>query len=119
MLSLRGKARSQGKNIVIIMSAKKFIVTEHNAQGRLVLAVCDKKIHGKKFEDNNAVLDLNSKFFNGHEKWTEEVEKLMRQSYTINAAGKNSVNFTIKLGLASNPDVKKVAGTPHVHVLMP
>ena len=100
------------------MSVKKFVVAAHNSEGRLVLAVCDKEIHGKRFEENAVILDLSSKFFNGSEKETEEVEKLMMQSYTVNAVGKDSVNVVLKLGLASNLDIKKVAGTPHIQVLM-
>ena len=39
-------------------------VTKHTTPDkRLVLALCDKDILGKKFEDSKRVLDLSSNFF--------------------------------------------------------
>ncbi|MBI2145436.1 DUF424 family protein [Candidatus Woesearchaeota archaeon] len=96
----------------------KFIVAQHNAEGRLILAVCDKEIHGKKFADKNAVLDLSSKFYDGEEEDAEAVEKLVMRAYTINAVGKNAVAAVVKLGLAAKEDIKAVAGVPHVQILM-
>lgn len=95
-----------------------FIVAQHNAEGRLILAVCDADIHGKKFESGDAVLNLSAKFYDGKQKDAAAVEKLMMQSYTINIAGKNAVAIAIKLGLTAKEDVKTIAGVPHVQILM-
>ncbi|MBI2550009.1 DUF424 family protein [Candidatus Woesearchaeota archaeon] len=95
-----------------------FIVAQHNSEGRLILAVCDKEVHSRKYEEGDAILDLGSKFYSGEEKDEEAVEKLMLRSYTINAAGKNSVAVAVKLGLAAKEDIKTIAGVPHVQVLM-
>ncbi|MBI2175925.1 DUF424 family protein [Candidatus Woesearchaeota archaeon] len=96
----------------------KFIVAQHISEGRLILAVCDADVYGKKLEDNDAVLDLNSKFYHGEEKDEVAVEKLMLRAYTINAVGKNAVGIAVGLGLAATGDVKTVAGVPHVQVLV-
>lgn len=100
------------------MHAGKFVVAKHNSEGRLILAVCDSSVHGKKLEDGNAVLDLSSRFYRGEEKDKSAVEKLMRKAYTIHAAGKNAVAIAAKLGLAAKEDAKTVAGVPHVQVLV-
>ena len=96
----------------------KFIVAQHNSEGRLILTVCDSSVHGKKLEEKGAVLDLGSKFYGGQEKDAASVEKLMQKAYTIHAVGKNSVATGIKLGLATKEDIKTVSGVPHVQVLV-
>ena len=100
------------------MSAARFIVTKQASDRKLILAVCDSSIYGKKFEDEKAVLDLGSKFYHGEEKDTEQTASLMEKAYIINAAGKGAVALVVKLGLATTDDVKKIAGVEHVQVLM-
>ena len=96
----------------------KLIVAQHNSEGRLILAVCDGNVHGKKLEEKGVVLDLSSKFYHGHEKDADAVKKLMLKAYTIHAVGKSSVAVAIMLGLAAKEDAKTVAGVPHVQVLL-
>lgn len=100
------------------MSNKKFVVAVHVSEGRRILAVCDSSVHGKRFEDDNVVLDLSSRFYSGEEKDKGAVEKLMQKAYTVHAVGKNSVAVAIGLGLAAKEDIKTVAGVPHVQILM-
>ena len=95
-----------------------FIITQHNSEGRLILAVCDGDIHGKKFEEKETFLDLGARFYKGEEKDATAVEKLMLRSYTIHAVGKNSVAIAIKIGLPAKSDVKTVSGVPHLQILM-
>ena len=95
-----------------------FIVAQHNSEGRLILAVCDSDVHGKRLEEKGVVLDLSSKFYSGQEKDAASVEKLMLKAYTIHAVGKSSVVIAIRLGLATKEDTKTVEGVPHVQVLM-
>jgi len=42
------------------------LVKIHNAY-RYVVAICDKEILGKKFEESNIVLDVRDNFFGGDE----------------------------------------------------
>ena len=88
------------------------------SEGKLILAVCDKSIHGKKFEDDKTILDLGSKFYDGEEKDAKQTSDLMEKAYIINAAGKEAVKLVMKLGLATISDVKKIADVEHVQVLM-
>ena len=85
----------------------------------MILAVCDSDVHGKRFEDGKAVLDLSSEFYNGEEKNAEETAALMEKAYAVNAVGKESVKIVInELGLAKKEAVKTIKGAPHVQVLM-
>ena len=95
-----------------------FIVAKQASDRKLILAVCDSSIYGKKFEDDKAILDLGSKFYHGEEKDAKQTASLMEKAYIINAAGKEAVKLVVKLGLATTNDVKKVAGVEHVQVLV-
>ena len=100
------------------MRRESFVAAQHTSEGRLILAVCDGNVHGKKLEEKGVVLDLGSKFYGGQEKDAASVEKLMLKAYTIHAVGRSSVAVAIMLGLAAKEDTKTVAGVPHVQVLM-
>ncbi len=97
--------------------AGEFVVARHISEGRIILAVCDSNIHGKKFEDENAILDLSSKFYMGEEKNAGETAEEMEKAYVINAAGKAAAGLVVKLGLAAKENVRIVSGVPHVQVL--
>jgi len=64
------------------------IVKEHINEGKLILALCDKNLLGKKIEDQNIQLDLSSSFYKGEEADIEELKKLIKKAYIINAVGK-------------------------------
>ncbi len=95
-----------------------FVVAKHISEGKLILAVCDDDVHGKRFEDGNAVLDLSSKFYGGEKKSAEEATEFMKNAYVINAAGKETVKRVIRLGLATKEAVKTIKGVPHLQVLV-
>lgn len=100
------------------MTKETFVVAQHMSEGRLLLAVCDSSIHGKKFEDHKMVLDLGSKFYSGNEKDAKATSDLMLKAYIINAVGKGAVALAIKLGLAAKENAKNVSGVPHMQVLI-
>ncbi len=99
------------------MATANYVVAQHVSEGRLILTVCDSGVHGRRFEDGKAVLDLGSKFYCGNGKDADAVEKLMRKAYTIHAVGKDSVAIAVKLGFATKEDTKTVEGVQHVLVL--
>ena len=57
------------------------IVKIHKTQeGRIILAVCDKEIIGKKYEENGIQLDLKSEFYKGKEIEEEKVKELFKKA---------------------------------------
>lgn len=95
------------------------IVREHKARdGRIMLAVCDSDILGRKFEDGDLQLDLGSDFYKGEELSDAQVEVLVRRAYMISFVGKKSVGFGIKHGLISKERAVAIAGVPYAQVLI-
>src|SRR3989338_9010847 len=89
---------------------------------RLVVAVCDAELLGKKFEEGNKALEITESFFNGEEvdekKLAELISDLAREDATFNIAGKSSVNCALKCGIISKAGIKKVQCVPFALVLL-
>ena len=93
------------------------IIKKHARQGKLVLAICDSDILGKSFSEGDAVLDLKSEFYKGEKMPEENILKLVRVCYMINAIGKKSTGFLIEKEIISKEDIKEIGGVPYTLVL--
>jgi len=93
------------------------VKTHQNPEGQKILALCDKELLGKKFEEGNRQLDLTTDFYNGQEKTEAEIQKLIREVYIINLVGKESLQLIEKLKLS--PDhIITVQGIPHAEIVL-
>ena len=90
------------------------IVKIHKADGgKMVLAVCDSELLGKKVEDGKKHLDLSSDFYNGEEMSDQDVCDLMRNAYILNLVGKKSVTLAVNEDLISGDYVSEIKGIPY------
>ncbi len=89
---------------------------------RLVIAICDKELFGKKFVEGERQLDLTGEFFNGQEFDEEgvslEINNFLREDATFNIVGEKSVGVAKKLGIVTGDGVKEVDGIPFALVLL-
>ena len=89
---------------------------------RDVVAVCDKELIGKKFEEGKFQLDIKENFFKGKESSKEEVLEIMKnmklEDSTFNLVGKKSISVALKAGIISEKGVKKINNIPFALVLM-
>jgi len=96
-----------------MMIVKKHITPDH----RLLLAVCDSSLIGKKFEQGGKVIDLSSDFYNGDETSKEEAAIIMKKAYLLNLVGEDSIQTGLDAGLVENNSVLKIEGIPCAQVL--
>jgi hypothetical protein len=96
------------------MLAKKHIT----ADKRLILAVCDKELIGKKFLEKERILDLTVDFYKGEELPEKQLSHLMKSAYLINIAGEKSVDFAKKLELVDDGSIIIIEKIPHAQVLI-
>ena len=94
------------------------IAKKHHHGKRLVLAVCDKDLLGKKFESDTMLLDLSSAFYKGEAIETAELKELCKKAYIINAVGEKSTKMLVEIKLASPKEIKKVNDIPHIQLLI-
>ncbi len=89
---------------------------------RDVVAVCDKELLGKKFEEGEFQLDIKESFYKGKETPEEDLIKIMksfsREDATFNIVGKKSVATALKAGIVSEDNVRKIRGIPFVLILL-
>ena len=89
---------------------------------RIVVAVWDEELLGKKFESETAQLDVKESFYKGEEKSFEETIELMkslsREDATFNIVGEKSVAAAIESGIIGKENVDSVAGIPYVLILI-
>jgi uncharacterized protein len=87
------------------------LLKEHKTKEKIVVAICDENIYGKKFVENLKSLDLTSEFFNGNIADEKEILEKIANSNLISAVGNESVSFLKKIGCADK--IIKVKGIPH------
>ena len=86
--------------------------------GKIVVAVCDSLLFGKKFVEANLQLDLTTDFYNGEELEDDEIGDLIRNAYSVNLVGEQSVALGIKEGVIEEKNVIKVQGVPHAEAIV-
>jgi uncharacterized protein len=99
-------------------SQLKMIVNIHMSEGRIILAICDNNLVGKKFSENDLQLDLSSNFYKGKEMDIDKLRGLVKKAYMINAVGSDSVTFLIKEGIIEKKNIIKVKNIPHAQYVL-
>ncbi len=87
---------------------------------RNVVAICDKELVAKKFEEGKKQLEVSENFFGGEEMTKEEIIKLIerqaKEDASFNIAGKESVGVAVEAGLADEESIGYVQGIPIILV---
>lgn len=90
----------------------KFIVKTHEKNGKTLIAVCDKSIHGSVFEEGDHILDLSSSFYEGEELNEDETGDLIRNADMVNLAGDNSVKLGVEEDIIDEDHIIIIEGIP-------
>lgn len=89
---------------------------------RIVVAVCDCDLIGKKFEDTKRQLEVKEYFFRGDELNEEKAIKTLQmqkqEDATFNIVGKESINAALKAGIISKEGIGKIQGIPFALILI-
>jgi uncharacterized protein len=92
---------------------------------RYVVAVCDRELLGKVFEEGKFQLDIKESFYkgkDGKEVNEEEAIRIMRkmvlEDATFNITGKRSVAAALKAGIIAEEGIGEIGGIPFALVLI-
>jgi len=93
---------------------------------RNIIAVCDKELLGKRFEEKFGEhirqLDVKENFYKGEEVSEEKAIEIMKsmaaEDATFNITGSRSVAAAIKAGIIEKRSVGKIQGVPFALVLL-
>lgn len=94
------------------------LVKHHAKDGRDIVAVCDKELIDKKFEENGKQLDLTSEFYKGDEKEETEIGDIIRNADIINLVGKRAVDLGLAEEVISKENVIIINGIPHAQAVL-
>lgn len=89
------------------------LVKIHKADGKTVIALCDKELIGKKFQEGNKQLDLSGEFYNGEDKDPIEVGDLIRNADIVNIVGERSIKLALEEGVIDQEHIIEIEGIPH------
>ena len=89
----------------------------YRRRGEMVLALADEELMGKRFEEGELVLEVG-KFYMGEKIEEEKAEELVKKATIINAVGERAVKAVIRAGMAREEHVRKIAGIPHIQVVL-
>ena len=81
-----------------------------------MVAVCDADIVGRKFFEDDLVVDVDSDFFGGKHASVDEVLDAVRGASSVNAVGNDVVGLLIERGVVSLAGVRVVDGVKIAHV---
>lgn len=88
---------------------------------RDVVAICDKELLGKKFEEGKFQLDIKENFYKGEEvdekASIEIMKKMSAEDATFNIVGEKSINAALKAGIISIKEIRKIKGIPFAMIL--
>jgi len=89
---------------------------------RIVVAVCDSELIGKKFEEGKRQLDLRENFYRDIEVDKESainiIIKQTREDATFNIVGKESIAAAIEAEIISEETIDEIQGIPFALVLI-
>lgn len=89
---------------------------------RKVVALCDKELIGKKFEEGKMQLDVRENFYKGseitQEKIIERLKQMKLDDSTFNIVGEKSVNAAVSAGIITKGNIGKVNGIPFALLLL-
>lgn len=84
---------------------------------RLILSICDDDLIGMNVEEAGKQLDLSSDFYKGEKMGEEEILKLIKKAYSLNAVGKDSVKCCLKSGVIDKNRVGKISNVPYAYMV--
>jgi hypothetical protein len=89
------------------------IVNMHkNKDGKILVAVADNDLLGKRFEEGILQLDLTGDFYKGVEKSSEEIGDLMRNADLVNLVGEEAVKLGLIEEVIEEQAIRRVQGIP-------
>ncbi|MCX6708164.1 MAG: DUF424 family protein [Candidatus Woesearchaeota archaeon] len=94
------------------------LVKIHKKESRTIIAVCDKDLLGKLFEENGKQLDLRGEFYKGEELEIEEIGDLIRNADGVNLVGQEAINLGLQEGVIGQENIIIIKGIPHAQAIL-
>lgn len=89
---------------------------------RDIVALCDKELIGKVFEENNFQLNVKESFYKdkevSEEKAIELLREMLAEDATFNIVGEKSIKTALKAKIITKESIGRIAGIPFALILV-
>ena len=87
-----------------------------NHKDTSMLNICDADLLGRTLNRGNFTLKISEKYYGEKVVEKEEAESLLKESDSINMAGKKIISLSTDIGVGSQEGVKEIDGIPFLIV---
>jgi len=92
------------------------IIKINKSQGRIIVAICDANLIGKKFEDGNTWLDLSAPFYQGKKSSIGQVRDLFKKADNLNLVGTKTIQLALQENVISQESIRKIKNIPFASI---
>lgn len=96
--------------ILCLRAVMQVLLKIHSSPECNIIALCDQDILGKRFEENDNILDVDKSFYNGKEASKEEICTALSECTSATIAGNEAVGIALECGVLSKDGVKELCG---------
>ena len=82
----------------------------------IIVAICDKNLLGKTFEEEELILEVKEEFYMGKTIDRREASELLAQATIANLVGEGIVSLAIELGIIDRENVLRIENIPHAQM---
>ena len=90
---------------------------EYNSGSGLLVAVCDKDLMGKNFEEGELSLKISERFYKGEEATECDVIASLQRATIANLVGKRAIKCAVDNDFIQEACVIFVDGVPHAQMV--
>ena len=84
----------------------------------IMVAVCDKLLIGKRFTQDDLILDISERFYKGSIVKYDEVVDALNRATIANLVGPEAVKCAIDNGFVDECNVIMIDGVPHAQMVL-
>ncbi len=82
-----------------------------------LLAACDEKLLGKKFEEGKLQIDVKKDFYGGEKITIKVLKKFLEDATIANLVGSETIKAAVDMGLIDPETVIEIKGVPHAQMV--
>lgn len=83
----------------------------------ILLAISDKDVLGKRFEENELVLDVSESFYSENECDESKAVELIKDATIVNAVGEKIISLMVREKLIDGSKIIRIGGIPHAQIV--
>lgn len=90
---------------------------KYETEKQIIIAVCDKDIIGKKFQEGELRLKLEPSFYKGADASESEIKEALSCATIANVAGEKAIACAVECGCVEYDTVIFIEGIPHAQMI--